>query len=123
VIYSKRSYYFLIAVEGDLFHVKFLIQLNMEVFMNVPKLYWILCGVIFFIGAGIAISTMAFPGTGDSGEMPSAFGAGVDIAILAAFGFTVGGMLKVVQAVINHKQNSSKGGEGASADKDGDNPT
>lgn len=97
-----------IAVEGAICHVTFLIQLNMEMFMKVPKLYWILCGVIFFIGAGIALSAMAFPDTGDSGEMPSAFGAGVDIAILAALGFIAGVMLKVVQAVINHKRNFSK---------------
>jgi hypothetical protein len=41
----------------------------MEVVMKVPKRYWVLCGVIFFIGAGIAISAMAFPGVGGCGKI------------------------------------------------------
>jgi len=68
------------------------------------KLYWIMCGVIFFIGAGIAIFTADFPDTTASGEMPPAFGAGVDIAVLGVVSFTVGVIVKVVLAVIKHKR-------------------
>ena len=68
------------------------------------KLYWILCGVVFFIGAGIAIFTAEFPDSIASGEMPPAFGAGVDIAVLAIVGFTLGITVKVVLAVIKRKR-------------------
>lgn len=68
------------------------------------KLYLILCGVIFFTGAGTAIFTVECPDTTVSGEMPSAFGAGVDIAVLAVVGFTAGLIVKVVLAVIKHKR-------------------
>jgi hypothetical protein len=72
--------------------------------MKAMKFYLILCGVIFFIGAGIAIFTTEFPDTTVSGEMPPAFGAGVGIAVLTVVGFAAGLIVKVVLAVIKYKR-------------------
>ncbi len=59
------------------------------------KFYWILCCSILLAGVCIAVLSVEYPSLGsDSGEMPLAFGAGVDIAVLGTVGFFAGLLAK-----------------------------
>ncbi|AVJ17228.1 hypothetical protein ACWA06_02180 [Serratia rhizosphaerae] len=67
------------------------------------KLYYSLCGIVFIIGIAMSILSVEFPGSTDSGEMPLAFGAGLDIAFIGIIGFAVGLIAKCLSTMVRKK--------------------
>lgn len=67
------------------------------------KFYWILCGIMLIVGIGIGGSNIVPLSNTDSGEMPPAFGVGVDIALLAIIGFIGGVAAKAILSFLKKK--------------------